>query len=187
MKLRKTLAAAGALAIAGSMLAVSPSQAATTGSTTATFSVLAGELAITVPTSVAATAFTQNSSVLTGTSVTGALGTTTVSDTRNTALATAVTVKASSTGFTHSTDSTKTIAASNATLATGTVTFSGGMVASSTALPATETLATAGGQTILLALTTGNGQASYSPTLTVTVPGGTTSGTYSGAVTQTVS
>jgi hypothetical protein len=120
---------------------------------------------------------------------------TTVTDTRGSLLA-AWTVTVSSNGFTGSgTAAGQTLAASNATAyldAVSTLTnvvalATGGLVPTSFASQATPVTLSSGGGTLLAGTTTGSGNITYTPDIAVSIPANTVVGTYSGAVTQTVS
>lgn len=150
-----------------------------------TFTLSGGSLAITEPG--AATITAGALSGLAGTSFTGSLGNTTVSDTRGGITGWATTI-AQTTAFT---DGTTTIPAGNvkawvtaAIVPTGVATVSAG-----TYLTEATGLALSGvGQTFVTAIAVvGNNSATFNPSIAVTVPSNATAGTYSGVITQTVS
>ncbi|WP_431905190.1 hypothetical protein [Micromonospora carbonacea] len=183
MRTRTILAATAAAAAAA--LVASPALAAPTDTTTVTFDVLAGTLDIDAP------ATANLGSGAPGTTITGQLGTVTVSDTRATGADASWTASVTSTDFTTGTaTATETVAATAvdywsgpATATTGTGTFTPGQVNSAAAVPLDNTTpATAfthtGG--------TGINSASWNPTLEVNVPSANQSGTYTGTVTHSV-
>lgn len=188
MKLRKTLAAAGALAIAGGMLTIKPAAAApvSNSGTTVTFQ-LSGDssLAITTP----ANPSTVTGSVAAGTILTTANMSTTVTDNTGTLLG--WTVRASATDLT---DGTNTIAKTNMSWVPGSVTSGTGPLSlSGTTLVAVG----AGGPFTGSALTepvvaaaiatAGGGSYTYTGAVRLVVPVNAYAGTYTSTVTQTVS
>jgi hypothetical protein len=170
-----------ALALAGSAALVGvtavPALAATTANTTATVTVAAGVLSITVPGTAAL------STVLPGQNSIATLGATEVTDTRaGTANWTAtVTLPA----LTHdASGSSETIPTTGATYLVGTATTTGTVTI---ATPATVTdLSTAKTSEATTAVK-GNNSASWTATLTVPIPAQVLAGTYSGVMTQSVS
>jgi hypothetical protein len=156
--------------------------AATSGSTTTTFTVSGGALAITVPASASI------GSGAPGTSITATLGPVTVTDTRANLVA-AWTTTVSSTDFTTGVATApETVTKSNvsywsgpATATTGLGTFTPGQVAAVNAValsaPATAFSLTAG---------VGNNSATWDPTLIVAVPAAAVAGLYTGTVTHSV-
>lgn len=202
MSYRKIFAAAvGAGTLGLSALLASPALAAggcsssCTGSTNVTFSVGASSgLSISIPSNGDVNLGSATSSVL-GTTVTGALNPTTVTDTRGQLLA-AWTVSVSSSGFTGSGAATgQSLAAGQgamyldavSTLANVVALASGGLIPTTITTLATPVTLSSGGGTLLAGTTTGSGSITYTPGIKVTVPANTVAGTYSGAVTQTVS
>jgi hypothetical protein len=202
MSRRKTIAlVAAAVSIGASGLLATPAFAAggcssnCSGSTNVTFA-LGGSsgLSISIPSNADVDLGSATSSVL-GTSVTGSLHSTTVTDTRGQLLA-AWTVSVSSTGFTGSGSAAgQTLAASNGTVYLDAVTTlsnvvalaSGGLLPTTFASQATPATLSSGGATLLAGTTTGSGAISYTPDIHVAIPANTVAGTYTGAVTQTVS
>jgi hypothetical protein len=137
---------------------------------------------------------TATSNIL-GTSVSGSLHPTTITDTRGTLLA-PWTVTVSSTGFTGSgTAAGQTFAPGNATmyldavstLANVVALATGGLIPTSAALQVTPVTLSSGGGTLLAGTTTGSGNITYTPDININIPAATVAGTYTGAVTQTVS
>ena len=155
---------------------------ATAGDTTTTFTVTSGALSITVPVSAAL------GSGAPGTTISGALGTVTVTDARA-LLSASWTATVSSTNFTTGGGTAaETIGNGNvsywsgpATATTGVGTFTPGQL---TALNA-QTLGTS---RIAFTMTAGVGDnsASWNPNLVVSVPAGAVGGTYTGTVTHSV-
>ncbi len=202
MSRRKALAVTvAALAVGTSGLLATPAFAAggcssnCSASTNVTFSLggTAG-LSISVPSNADVNLGTATANIL-GTSVSGSLHPTTVTDTRGTLLA-AWTVTVSSSGFTGSGAAQgQSFAASNASMYLDTVTTltgvvglaTGGLVPTSAALQATPVALSAGGATLLAGTTTGSGSITYTPDISINIPASTVAGTYTGAVTQTVS
>jgi hypothetical protein len=174
------VATVAAASLAG--LAV-PAHAATTGNTTTTFTLTAGVLAITAPS-------TANlGSVATGTASTSSqLGSVSVSDGRG-ALLGAWTTSASSTDFTTGgATSDETIAKASAdywsgaaTSTTGVGTFTPGQ-ANAGAKQAMSTSRTAFSASGVI----GNNTASWNPTVIINIPSAAVAGVYSGTVTHSV-
>ena len=177
--MRKPPALALAVLAAASLTALVPT-AANAADTNVTFSLTGGSLTLDAPASATLSAGALD---VAGTTATGQLGTTTVSDTRG-ALSHTVTVTMSTTDFT--TTGGDTIAKSNATGSSGAAVPSGVAVAVPTLTG--QNIGAAGGATILqLTGVVGSASATYSPTVTVAVPGSAVAGNYSGVVTQTAS
>lgn len=150
-----------------------------------TFTLSGGSLSIAEPG--AATLTAGALSGLAGTSFTGSLGATTVTDTRGGITGWSTTI-AQTTPFT---DGTTTIPAANvkawvpgAIVPTGVATVTAG-----TYLTQLTGLALSGSpQTLVTAVAVvGNNSASFTPSIAVTVPADATAGTYTGVITQTVS
>jgi hypothetical protein len=142
-----------------------------------TFAVTSGLLTMTAPT-------TANlGSGAPGSTITGAVGTTAVTDNRA-LLAAAWTATASSTAFTTGGATTaETIPAADAGYSPGAITTTGNITATGftitlSATPQTVVTGTAG---------VGDNSASWDPTLAVAVPAAAVVGTYSGTLTQSVS
>lgn len=180
MRSRKLATLALSAAAMGGLVLTAPGAGA--ADTPVTFTLSAGSLSISAPTSTA-TLTPASALSVGGTSVTGQLGTTTVTDERGTALH-SVTVTMSSGAFTHS-DGTTTIAATNATGYSGLATPTGTAAAVPTATG--QPLSGAGSTILTLTSVLGAGGASYNPTVSVAVPADAIVGTYTGTVTQTVS
>lgn len=176
-----TVALAAGLVVGGF---AGPAQAATTGSTTATFTITAGALAITVPASTVA--------LSTGTVATGAasasaqLGAVTVADTRG-ALLNSWTNTVSSTTFvlpgaTPTAD--ETVAKTNISYSSGASTAHTGLGAFVPSGTVSDfTTAKAAGTHTAAA---GNSSTTWNPTLTFTLLSSQVAGTYSGTITHSV-
>jgi hypothetical protein len=145
--------------------------------TTVTFTVTSGLLTMTAP------ATADLGSGAPGTTITGALGTTVVTDNRA-LLAATWTALASSTDFTTGTATTaETIPVADAFYDPGVITTTGTITATGTGItlsgtPEPVVRGTAG---------TGDNTASWDPTIAVTVPASAVVGTYTGTLTQSVS
>jgi hypothetical protein len=175
--MRKRPALALAVLTVASVTALVPT-AANAADTNVTFTLTGGSLTLTAPASATLTA---GGLGVGGTTATGTLGSSTVTDTRG-ALTHTVTVTMSTTDFT--TTGGDTIAKSNATGYSGVATPSGVGVAVPTLTG--QTIGAAGGATILqLTGVIGSASATYNPTVSVAVPAGAVAGDYSGVVTQT--
>lgn len=150
-----------------------------------TFSLTGGSLAIAEPGDATLTAGALSG--LVGTSFTGALGNTTVTDTRGGILGWSSTI-AQTTAFT---DGTTTIPAANVKAWVGSAIVPTGVavVTSGTYLTELTGLALTGtAQTFVTATAVvGNNSATFNPSIAVTVPTDATAGTYTGVITQTVS
>jgi hypothetical protein len=177
--MRKSLALAVTGLTVASLAAVVPGTA-NAADTNVTFSLTGGSLTLTAPASATLTA--AGALGVTGTSVSGQLGSTTVSDERG-ALTHSVTVTMSSTNF--SDGAGNSVAATNATGYSGVATTSGVAVAVPTATG--QALSGTGSTILTLNSVIGSGGATYNPTVDVTIPAGTVAGNYSGTVTQTAS
>jgi hypothetical protein len=169
------LAAAAATLLAGTAL---PASAATIGSpsdTTATFTIVGGDLTLAVG---AAAALGNSTSG--DTSITGSLGTASVSDARGDTAS--WTVSAASTTFVLAIDpdagstSTATLYTAAQTAKVGTVTLAYGTAVDISGASAVVT-ATA---------VSGNNSATWTPTLDVTMPSTARAGAYSGTVTTSI-
>jgi hypothetical protein len=199
---RKILAAAlGVSALGVSAICATPALAAggcssnCASSTNVTFNVGASSsLSLSVPSNADVALGSATSSVL-GTSVTGSLHPTTITDTRGQLLA-AWTVSVSSTGFTGSgTAAGQSLAPGNATmyldavstLANAVALATGGLIPTSVTTQLTPVTLSSGGGTLMAGTTTGSGSITYTPDISVSIPANTVAGTYAGAVTQTVS
>ena len=145
--------------------------------TQVTFAVTSGALTMTAP------ATANLGSGAPGTTISGEIGTTTVTDDRA-LLSASWTATASATDFTTAGGTpAETIPATDVDYAPGTITPTGGITATPTDItldgePQTVVAGTAG---------VGNNTASWNPTLTVHVPAQAVTGTYTGTLTQSVS
>lgn len=169
------LASVSALALAAPAFAAPAS--GTTGNTTATFTVGSGALTISVPTPAT---FNSTSNSVGGGTVTGMLGVVTVTDARSAAGITGWSTSVSSSDFTGGTPIIKASA----------VGYSAGVVTTLTgsALYTTTNQTNIAGDPVIVtaANTTGNDLASWNPTITIAVPGGTTPGIYSTTITHSI-
>ena len=171
----RTLRTVGTLAVAGSVLALLPvgsAMAASTGDTTATFTLAGGSLDVT-----AAAGAALDDGAPGVASVSGSLGSVAVSDTRGSTAGWVVSASSSTFVDTAGSSSTGVSYDSGAATATsGTVTAaSAGATASAAEAPvATGTAAS------------GNNTASFAPTLTVTLPASALAGDYQGTVTTSI-
>lgn len=162
--------------------AVSANASADPAATIVTFVVGSGELTITAP----GTANLTTGSGLPGTSISGGLGTTMVTDDRA-LLAASWTVSVSSTDFTTGGDdatSAQTIPAADVTYTGGSFTPSGTISVSAT--PLTLTLSNDATSDVYGTAGVGDNSATWNPTLDVAIPGTAVGGTYTGTVTQSV-
>lgn len=154
------------------------------GATDVTFTLAAGSLTISQPTATATLTGGQLS--LLGSTVAGALGQTVVSDNRG-----GVTGWSSGIAGSALTNGTTTIPAGQAkAFVPGAVAVTGTAVTTAgTYLDAATGLAlTTGGQPLVTATAVvGVNTATFTPSISVAVPGDATAGTYTGTVTQTVS
>lgn len=145
-------------------------------STAVTFTVTTGALAITVPSAASL------GSGADGTNIIGSLGTVTVSDDRG-LLSTSWIVTASSTDFTTGGGSpAETIPVANATYIPGTVTTVGTV----TATPNTITLSGTAQQVVVGSAASGDNDASWNPTISVSIPSVAIGGVYTGTMTHSV-
>ena len=199
MSYRKRLAAALATGVVGlGVLGAAPAVAAggcssnCAATTNVTFDLGSSSgLSISVPSNNDVDLGDATSNVL-GTSVAGALRSTTVTDTRGSLLA-AWTVTVSNTAFTGSgTAAGETLPANKASMYIDGVTTlanvvglaAGGLIPTSAALSVAPV---ASGGTLLAGTTTGSGNITYTPGVSISIPAATVAGTYAGSVTQTVS
>ena len=182
-RVRAAVAAFGTIALVCAAALTAPARAATTGDTTTTFTLTAGNLAITAPASASL------GSVATGTGTTSAqLGSVSVTDGRG-ALLGSWTTSVSSTDFTTggaTANETITKASADywsgaATATTGTGTFTPGqlLALNKQALSSSRTAFSA---TVVI----GNNTASWNPTMVINVPAAAVAGVYSGTVTHSV-
>jgi hypothetical protein len=150
-----------------------------------TFTLGGGSLAITEPGNATITAGLLSG--LAGTSFSGSLGNTTVTDTRGGITGWASTV-AQTTAFT---DGTTTIPAANVKAWVPALIVPTGVATVTSGLYVTELSGlalTGAAQTLVTAIAVvGNNSATFNPSIAVTVPSNATAGTYTGVITQTVS
>jgi hypothetical protein len=171
----KTLRIIGTVAVSGAILALLPvgSAMAAPGDTTATFTLAGGSLGVTPAGTAALTNGASGAA-----SVSGSLGAVDVSDTRGSTAGWVV--SAASTTFVDGAGSVSTGVSYNsgtATASTGIVTPESAGAKSLTAVPATVASGT---------LASGNNTASFTPTLTVSLPSSALAGVYSGTVTTSI-
>lgn len=182
-KLLVGLATVGTVAVSG-LLPTAASAAP--GDTGVTFTLSGGSLTLSTP-SATATLSPGGALGVGGTTVSGQLGATTVTDNRATA-AHSVTVTMASTDFTDGAGDT--ISKSNATAYSGVPSSTSGLtvtfVPTTVATPAS--IGNTGGATVFsMTGLVGSASATYNPTVSVAVPNNAVAGTYTGTVTQTVS
>ncbi|HEY7143788.1 MAG TPA: hypothetical protein VH637_06025 [Streptosporangiaceae bacterium] len=173
------LATAGTLgsAAVASHAAAKAAAAVSDPDTTVTFAVTSGELTITAP--VAASL----GSSAPGETLSGVLGTVTVSDNRA-LLSASWTATAASTSFTTGAGTpAETIPASDATYTPGTVHTTGVI----TATPTQITLSNSPQTVVAGANGTGNNSASWDPTVAISIPAAAVFGTYAGTIAHSVS
>lgn len=165
----------------GALLGVAgPAHAATTGDTTATFTITAGALNITVPASTVALATgTVNTGAATAS---GQLGSVAVTDTRG-ALVNSWTTTVSSTTFVAGVSAEQTVAKSNIAYSSGASTSTSGL---GSFVPGTLATMTAAGTGAAWAGLSGNNTAAWNPTLTFTLLPSQVAGTYTGTITHSV-
>lgn len=182
--MRRTSKIAALGAVACTLLA--PGVAA--ASTSVTVSITGGTLSISEPGSVTLGPVTPSA---TGTSVTGHLGVTTITDNRGSIAGWTTSISATSLSD-GATPTPHTIAANKmkAYIATG----DGPTVSAGVAVPVTTYTTALTGlalststQTLLSATATGSNIVTYNPTLTITLDSTVIAGTYTGTITQTVS
>jgi hypothetical protein len=182
--MRRRLALVAGLTALAALGATAPALAATTGSTTVTFAVNAGALNITVP------ATANLGSGAPGGTITGQLGTVTVSDQRGLLVAAWTATVTSSDFKTGGGTAAETIPAGNVTYWSGPATANTGLgvvvPGQATAAAAVPLSTTAPVTAFSKALGAGNNTTSWNPTLTVSVPAAAVAGTYTGTVTHSV-
>lgn len=168
------------------VLSSSPSQVGpgVPAPTTVTFTVTTGLLTLTVP------ATAPLGSGAPGTTISGGLGTVTVTDDRA-LLAAAWTVTASATNWTTGAASTaETIPVSDVGYAVGSITTTGTITATGTNLPAGSVAGDLSGtpQTVVAGTAgVGDNTATWDPTISVAVPASAVGGGYTGTITHSVS
>jgi hypothetical protein len=177
MRIRYSLAAAAATVLAAAGVA-----SAAPGDTTVTFSVTGGALAVSVPSSAAL------GSGLPGSSISGQLGSVTVTDSR-------ALLNAHWTASVTSTSFTTGAGTAAETIPTSAVSYWSGNASSTTGLGTfTPGQTTAGDKQTLdasrtahgLATGTGNNSATWNPTLVIAIPNSAVNGTYTGTVTHSI-
>jgi hypothetical protein len=182
---KSMLGIVSAAAVVGAVLIPSAASAAVTANgpaggdpdTTVTFAVTSGLLTMTAP------ATADLGSGPPGTTITGALGTTAVTDDRA-SLTAAWTATASSTAYTTGTATpAETIPAADVRYSPGAITTTGTI----TATGFTITLSGAPQPVVTGTAGVGDNSASWDPTLAVAVPAAAVVGTYTGTLTQSVS
>ena len=151
--------------------------------TNVTFSISAGALSISAPSSASLGSFGAGTGV---TNVSGKLGSTTVSDLRS-SLAGAYNVTATASNFTTGAGGlNETVLGANVTMFSGPSTHTN--TSATLAVVDTTVGVPAAGVLPILTVTgyTGNDSASYNPTVAIPVPATNAAGTYAGTITQTV-
>ena len=180
--MRKALAAPIAVGVLGlGALAIPAAAQASTGPTTTTFGVTGGPLTITTPDTASLGTMTAG----TDTSVSGSLGTVTVTDDRAPLNGSWTASVISSDFTTGGKTAAETIPAADVTYAPGSVTGTTGTVT-----PAAGPGGALGGGTALTAFSAsaedGISSVSWNPTITVTPPASAVAGTYTGTITHSV-
>jgi hypothetical protein len=182
LKLRTGLISSAVVAV--SLFALVPNAGAeATGNTIATFTVEAGGLAITVPTS---TVVLDTGTISTGaSSASGQLGAVTVTDTRGTMGATWTATSSSTTFLTGTGSANEAVSLDRISYASGPATATSG---TGTFAPLTSTpMSTApAGRTVSWAAGMGNNSATWDPTLTFSLLSTQVAGTYTGTITHSV-
>jgi hypothetical protein len=180
-------AAAGVLGLAGLI----PTAASASGSTTAaTFTVTGGTLSLSVPTG-SPSAVNLGSAAAGSLSLSGQLGSETVTDTRGLSSA-AWTLSASTTAFTTGSATTQeTVAATNVGYYAGAGTAGTGQLGTFTPVGTSLTPVTLAlsptATTVGAWAGTGNNTVTFNPTITFTLLPSQVAGTYTGTITQSVS
>ena len=152
--------------------------------TAVTFTVNSGELTMTAPTAADLGSGTGSQTGLPGTSISGNLGTVTVTDDRA-ALDAVWTATASATSFTTGTATTaETIPATDLDYAPGTITVISGTVTTD-GLPIT--MSNAAQPVVDATNIEGDNQVSWNPLITVHIPANAVTGEYSGTISESVS
>lgn len=160
------------------LAAALPATAATSGTTTVTFTLTGGTLDIVVPATANLGSFT-----VTSPTVSAALGTVSVTDSRGLAGATWTTSVASTAFAGSGTAASVTIPAANIAYSPGTITSSNVSTTGSTV----AALSTSPQSTVVASSGTGVNTASWNPTLTVTIPpASAVAGAYEATVTHSV-
>ena len=181
MKIRTALISAATVAV--SLLALAPGAGAATAGTDATFTIEAGGLAITVPTSPVAL---NTGTISTGaSSASGQLGPVTVTDTRGVMGATWTATWSSTTFLTGTGSVNEAVAFDHIFYASGAATATSG---TGTFAPLTSTPMSAApaGRTVSWAAGMGNNSATWNPTLSFSLLSTQVAGTYAGTITHSV-
>jgi hypothetical protein len=171
----------GAAAVIGMALTSTAAFAAVAApETTVTFAVGTGLLSMTAPDSATLATGTGQP----GTTISGLVGTTVVTDDRA-SLAATWTVSVSESDFTTGTlTSAETIPAGDVTYTAGSFFTTGTITV--TATPATLTLGTTAAEDVFGTAGVGDNSATWNPTLDVAIPAAAVTGTYTGTLTQSV-
>jgi hypothetical protein len=172
------IVAAAGLAGALALVIGGPASADTTGASTATVTVTGGSLAITVPADSGSLGTRMNS--VGGGTIAGPLGQVQVTDARSAAAGSGWVASAISTAFTPTAG--PAIAASAVSYSAGSITKVGTATYTANAAPSltgVSPVVTATG-------ITGDNSATWNPTITVAVPGGTVATTYAATITHSV-
>ena len=151
---------------------------ASAGPTTATLTITGGALAITVPTSPVNLGTRQNT--VGGGTISGVLGVVQVSDGRSAAAGSGWVASVISSAFTP--PAGPAIAASAVSYAAGTITKVGTAVYTANDPPDLTGVSPA----VTASAITGDNSATWSPTITVLIPGGMAAGTYTATITHSV-
>jgi len=178
MRLQRLFGLSAALLLAAAASAT-PAWAATTGGTTASFTLSGGTLSITVPT--VPVSFGSSPEAVATQVISGSLGQVQVNDARDAAAGSGWVATVISAAFTPSVGTA--IAASAVSYTSGAITKVG---------TATYTANNAGDLTGVVAVVTatgitGDNSATWNPTISIAVPGGMAAGTYMAVITHSVS
>jgi hypothetical protein len=166
------------LAMASGALSLAFAASASAGATTATFVITGGALAITVPTSPVSLGTRQNT--VGGGTISGVLGQVQVSDGRSAAAGSGWVASVISTTF--APPAGTAIAASAVSYTVGTITKVGTAVYTANDPPDLTGVSPA----ITATAITGDNSATWTPTITVLIPGGMAAGTYTATITHSV-
>ena len=163
---------------ATAMLGLGFAAPASAGITTATLTITGGALAITVPTSTVSLGTRQNT--VGGGTISGVLGVVQVSDGRSAAAGSGWVASVISSAFTP--PAGPAIAASAVSYTAGTITKVGTAVYTANDPPDLTGVSPA----VTASAITGDNSATWSPTITVLIPGGMAAGTYTATITHSV-
>jgi hypothetical protein len=166
------------LATATGVLALGFAAPASAGPTTATLTITGGALAITVPTSPVSLGTRQNT--VGGGTISGVLGVVQVSDGRSAAAGSGWVASVISSAFTP--PAGPAIAASAVSYTAGTITKVGTAVYTANDPPDLTGVSPA----VTASAITGDNSATWSPTISVLIPGGMAAGTYTATITHSV-